>query len=372
MPARRRRLSWIRKRLLPAAARLLVVVALLVLAGWAVGQTLTDTHHITQYVWWIPTPIVLALAWPMVLASWVLERMSTRLGGYQLRPILSFALFGITVWFVFGVGHLHRLAIPVGKGSLRVAYWNLAVDDQADGAGEVVLDLMPDIAVVANPRWDESRGSLLHALHTLAPPPELTGPEAGAAVPVAMHFLFSSEIALATRGCITRWGSTTFSAGGVNDYEHRGVVLFAQIEGLTDQALTVWVVDLPSAPALWRMESMQQARSAIASWQGPAFVPSPEGKWVPQPDAGVFPNADLIVGDFNTPRGSASLEALVGSRTNAHAAAGRGFGYTWPRKGSILAIDHCFISGDLRAVAARAMDPGMGRHRLLLIDLKAP
>lgn len=371
MPARRRPLAWLRKRFLPSGARLLVVIALLLLTAWGIGQFLTDEYHVTQYLWWIPTPIVLAITWPMVLLSWVLERLSTRLGGYQLRPILSAALLGITLWFLFGVGHLHRSLLPVGKGSLRVAYWNLAVDDEADGAGDVILDLAPDIAVVANPRWDKARGPLLEALRTLAPPPELTEPDAGGATPSVMHLLFSSEIALATRGRITRWGSAAFSADGIDDYEHRGVVLFAEIEGLSLEPLTVWVVDLPSAPALWRKESMELARSAVASWQGPVFAASPEGKWVSDPDAGAFPNADLIVGDFNTPRGSASLELLVGSRSNAQTTAGRGFGYTWPRKRSIFAIDHCFISEDLRAVSARTLDPGMGRHRLLLVDLKA-
>ncbi|KAA0213911.1 MAG: hypothetical protein DYG94_03485 [Leptolyngbya sp. PLA3] len=383
-------MAWFRKRLLPGSARLLVVVALLLLVAWTVGQILTDQHHITQYLWWIPTPVVLALAWPLVVLSWILERLSTRLGGYQLRPILSFALLGITLWFLFGVGHLHRSLFPAGKGSLRVAYWNLAVDDQAEGAGDVILDLDPDIAVVANPRWDQTRGPLFEALRTLGPPPPEAETDAQGAPsdpiepdpdateadlpdptePTAMHFLFSSEIALATRGSITRWGSATFAAGGVDDHEHRGVVLFAEIEGLSAQILTVWVVDLPSAPALWRMETMRLARSAVASWNGPTFAPSPEGRWIAQPEAGVFPNADLIVGDFNTPRGSASLEELVGSRTNVGTVAGRGFGYTWPRRRSILAIDHCFADESLKPVSARTLDPGMGRHRLLLVDLK--
>lgn len=374
MPKPRRPLAWFRKRLLPAAARLLVVATLLLLAAWGVGQMFTDEYHVTQYLWWIPTPVVLALAWPMVMLSWILERLSTRLGGYQLRPILSFALLGTTLWFLFSVGRLHRFLTPPGKGSLRVAYWNLAVDDEADGAGEVILGLKPDIAVVANPRWDKARGPLLDAMRTLAPSPEASGPvrsDSGGAdvTPPDMHFLFSSEIVLATRGRITRWGSAAFSADGVDDYEHRGVVLFAVVEDLSPQPLTIWVVDLPSAPALWRMESMELARSAVASWQGPAFVPSSEGRWIPQPESGVFPNADLIVGDFNTPRGSASIKVLVGDRISAVSAAGRGFGYTWPRRRSILAIDHCFVEGTLDVVSARTLDPGMGRHRLLLVDL---
>lgn len=392
-PPRRGPISWVRRRLLPQCARLLVAGVLLVLAGWTVGQVLTDEYYPSQYLWWIPTPAVLAVCWPMVLASWLLEKMSIRLGGYQLRPILSAALFGITVWYVFGVGRVHRLLFPAERGSLRVVYWNLAVDDEADGAGKVVSSLAPDLAIVANPRWDQTRAELLDSMRAIsgdqpAPgsepdtaserPADQTQPgeEAeGVAEPVVepvvepAHFLFSNEIAISTRGSIERWGSVTFAAAGVNDYEHRGVVLFAEVSGLSPEPLTVWVVDLPSAPALWRMEVMEMARQAVLSWDGRSFVPRGDGRWSLQTGEDAFPNADLIVGDFNTPRGSKSLETLVGALSNA-ASARRGFGYTWPRDRALLAIDHCFVGRHFEAVGQRTLDAGMGRHRVVVTDLK--
>lgn len=382
-PPRRGPISWVRRRLLPQCARLLVAGVLLVLTAWTIGQVLTDQYYPSQYLWWIPTPVVLALCWPMVLSSWLLEKLSMRLGGYQLRPVLSAALFGVTVWYFFGVGRLHLLLFPAERGSLRVVYWNLAVDDGADGAGNVVSSLEPDIAIVANPRWDETRAPLLDSMRSISareqsdggnlpseeteaggPGGETDGPTTG-----PTHFLFSNEIAIATRGSIERWGSVTFTAGGINDYEHRGVVLFAEVSGLAPEPLTVWVVDLPSAPALWRMEVMEMARQAVLSWDGPSFVPRGDGRWTPEIEETPFPNADLIIGDFNTPRGSKSLETLVGAMANASFAR-RGFGYTWPRERALLAIDHCFVSREFDPVGQRTLDPGMGRHRLVVTDLE--
>lgn len=379
-PPRRGPISWIRRRVLPKVSRLLVVVVLLLLATWTAGQVLTDQYALSQYLWWMPTPLVLFVAWPMIIVSWVVERLSSRLGGYQLRPLLSAALLGITLWFVFGVGHVYRYVLPSRAGSVRLVYWNLAVDDEATGAGDVVSQLTPDIAIVANPRWDETRGPLLDAMRAMggagaspeAEPSESESlPSSGQAEAgsEAIRFVFSNEIAIATRGQILRWGSARFSADGRDDFEHRGVIVFAEVAELMPEPITIWIVDLPSAPALWRVEVMEQAVQAIGSWSGPDFVPGDGGRWVRRTDAEPFPDADLIVGDFNTPRGSASLETLVGSRRNASVVAGRGFGYTWPREHAILAIDHCFAGPRLRVQGFRSLDPGMGRHRLLMADL---
>ncbi|GAB4385990.1 MAG: hypothetical protein Kow0022_13820 [Phycisphaerales bacterium] len=345
-------------------SRLFVVVVFLLLAVWVMGQVLTDEYRFSQYAWWLPVPILLAVCWPMVAASWVLERCSARLGGYQLRPVLSAALLGITLWFVFGVGRFHRLVWPRGSGSIRLVYWNLAVDGEANGAGEVVLGLDPDVAVVANPRWDQTRKRLFDAMRRLGSVSAVPEGE-----PEPNRFVFTDEIALATRGQIRRWGSVRFGVGGRDDFEHRGVIVFAQLADLAPEPITIWVVDLPSDPTLWRMDVMKEAQQAIGAWSGPDFVAGEGGGWVRRVQAEPFPKPDVVVGDFNTPRGSASLKILIGDRQNAWKAQGRGFGYTWPRERALLAIDQCFVGPALRVRGFRTLDPGMGRHRLLVADL---
>ncbi|RMH11743.1 MAG: hypothetical protein D6695_08490, partial [Planctomycetota bacterium] len=144
------------------------MTALLLILAWSIGQVWTDRFHITQYLWWMPTPIVLVLAWVLVILSWLFERFSIRLGGYLLRPVLSALLLGLALWFVFGVGHVHRFVLPTSRGTMRLVYWNLAVDGGASGAGKVVTQLKPDLAIVANPRWDQTRAPLMEALRSIA------------------------------------------------------------------------------------------------------------------------------------------------------------------------------------------------------------
>lgn len=359
---RRGPIAWLRRRLLPALARLLTLHAALLVVLWIVGHSFTDRFHATQFLWWIPTFLLLAAAWPMVFSAWALERLASRLAGFRLRPLVTAALLAITLVACFGTWNLHRVFAPAGTGDLRVVYWNLAVDRGAGGAGEAVLAQEPDLAVVANPRWDRSRSVLLGALGSLA------GERSGEAAP---GFLFRSEIAIATRGRITRYGQASFDMGSAEP-EDRGVILFAEVEGIASEPVVLWVVDLPSRPTHWRMAVAERAREAIDAWSGPALVPDELGRWVPGEGAGGFPPADLVVGDFNTPRGSASLAPLTGGLTESHAAAGRGFSNTWPRGFALLGIDLVFAGPGYPVRRHAVVDPGAGRHRMVVVELDAP
>jgi hypothetical protein len=361
-PPARGPIRWARRRLLPALARLLTLLAALLVVVWLVGHTLTDRCALTQYLWWVPTLVVLAVAWPMVFVAWALERMASRLAGFRLRPVVTAALFAMTVFACFGAWNIHRYLAPARGGDLRVVYWNLAVDPGAVHPERKVLDREPDLAVVANPRWDSSRGPLLEALGGLG------GADGD---PSAVHLLFRGEIVVATRGRITRYGQATFDMG-TTEPEDRGVVLFVEIAGIAARPTVVWVVDLPSAPAHWRMEVARRARGAVGAWRGPAMAADDTGRWVPQVDPGPFPGPDVVLGDFNTPRGSASLGVLAPGMAESHEAAGRGVGSTWPRPMPLLPIDLLFAGGDYRVRGHRVVDPGSGRHRMLVVELDAP
>ena len=77
----------------------------------------------------------------------------------------------------------------------------------------------------------------------------------------------------------------------------------------------------------------------------------------------------MIVGDFNTPRGSASLRALVGERREVFAARGWGPGGTWPRRMPLWGIDLGFVGRDVDVEGARVLDPGAGGHRALEFEI---
>jgi hypothetical protein len=359
-------IHYLRRRILPAIARLLTLAAALLTITWLVGHTLTDRSHFSPYLWWLPTFALLALAWPMVFLGWVLERLASRLAGFQLRPIISAILFIITIYAVFGFWHLHRYLIPAKESNLRIVYWNLAVDPNAATAPDAIINEKPDLAIIANPRWDRTRPPLLEALGSLDPNTESDPAETD---PAATHLLFRAEIIIATRARITRYARVSFDMG-TKEPEDRGVILYARIEGLTEAPLDLWVVDMPSNTLRWRGVAATKAREAIDQWTGPIFTLDDIGRWTPNQTDEPFPAPSIIVGDFNTPRGSHSLKTLTADLTESFAAAGKGLGNTWPRNKPLLGIDLLYTSLPIANHAIK--NPGSGRHRMLVVDLKAP
>jgi vancomycin resistance protein VanJ len=91
----------------------------------------------------------------------------------------------------------------------------------------------------------------------------------------------------------------------------------------------------------------------------------------------------IVAGDFNAPERS-QLVALVSRHlVNAHAAAGRGLGFTFPSEAvkvlgvlpafPIVRIDHVFVSRDLRVARAGTHPDGGGSdHRPVFAELVAP
>jgi endonuclease/exonuclease/phosphatase family metal-dependent hydrolase len=82
-----------------------------------------------------------------------------------------------------------------------------------------------------------------------------------------------------------------------------------------------------------------------------------------------FPPADLIMGDFNIPRGSASLRQAAQGYPHAHTQAGHGHAGTYPRHRPLVHIDHMFIGPALRARRYQVVDGGVGSHRMQVLDV---
>ena len=345
---------------------------LLALALSGVGRWLNDDHLWSQVMYWIPTGLIAVFAWSMLIVSAVCSKLSLRMGGVKLRPFLAIGALVVSVWTIVSWRPLNalRALAPPPEGAVRVVYWNISVEQNAQGAGDAVLGPEPDIALVANIRNDEHRAPLLEALGSLTP-------EGGSGV----HFRRSGNLSVSGRFPIRRWGVarpqrvTTLLTEWRSEWD-TGRVTFIEFDTgatLTDDTFVVWVVDLPSDPTMRRAEVMQAAARAVEGWQGPTQTPDKLGRWVaaplPEGESG-FPEPDLIIGDFNTPRGSRSLRTLVGDARSTHAQSGLGPAGTWTRKYPVWAIDQAFTGRRVKAVRSRVLDPGMSEHRMLVVDLE--
>ncbi|MFT3683388.1 MAG: endonuclease/exonuclease/phosphatase family protein [Phycisphaerales bacterium] len=89
-----------------------------------------------------------------------------------------------------------------------------------------------------------------------------------------------------------------------------------------------WFIDLPSNVLI--------AKAGVASHVAAAIERAKTTSGLPEPD--------FIVGDFNTPAGSASLNTYAPGFTDAASTAGFGLVATWPRPSSLLHIDHILVS----------------------------
>ena len=131
-------------------------------------------------------------------------------------------------------------------------------------------------------------------------------------------------------------------------------------------------MDVPSDNAICRVAMTLLAAGAIHAWTGPMSVRTGGNITQEMADAG-FPEPDVIVGDFNIPRGSWSLRLLTGSMHNAWSDAGTGGGVgplgSWPRRWPIYHLDQAFLGRDLRSTSYRLVDPGQGRHRVQILGI---
>ena len=175
-------------------------------------------------------------------------------------------------------------------------------------------------------------------------------------------------------------------------------------EGLSTD-FVVWLMDLPSDPTLSRQNVTRQARAAMDNWKGVATVRAAADpnksdapvQWsnVPAEQLGRrgFPNPDLVIGDFNVPRGSRSLKNLVGDMANAYDQAGAGYTASYQRKvpfaqldgpGLIglvrwmipsdvpfFHIDQAFVAPSLHATRYRTMNLGFGTHWAQFVEVQA-
>lgn len=386
-------IAWARRRVLPHLARLTALLGVVGLGAWMTGRVLTDEHRWSQYLWWVPPLWALGSAWGMLLLSALLAKLSRRQGGLLLRPLLLLGCLGCTLFLLAGVWRVHRVigSQKRAPGSVRVLHWNISATKVREGDySRRLLEQEPDIVLIANARWGKDQWALLEQLAPLAPAEEEFDATYGFRVKGQPgHFNITHRGLIASRYPITRTGIV--STGPLINQENEvrpsgehGWVIFAQIRlpGEGDgpsRPFTVWFVDLPSDPLAWRMESMRKIKSAIDRWDGRATVPT-DRRWVVSETDEPFPAPDLIIGDFNTLRGSASLRIIAPGYRDAFAQAGHGRGRSWsprisnrwlrqPFKLADWHIDLALTAPGVRATRYQLIHPGLGSHAAQLVDV---
>jgi hypothetical protein len=360
-------------RLLRWLAFALGLGALAVLGMWLVGRLANDRTLATQFVGWIPTWMLAAVG-AMLLALWacavkafrVASRRPASAEGRTIRTparrsartalvLLLAALF----WLVFvdlRVQNRYRRS-PADAG-LNITHWNASGADRDRIVGPL-QHTEADLTILVNAGGPTGLAEYLGTLR---------GKDREPSVVRFDRFLVVS------RYPITRWAFTElgvepastrlFEAAGVQKDPGRALFLEIDASAVMPRPIRVWVLDLPSDPNLHRLRVAQDAARRLRYFQGASRRRQPNGMDADEPMAGGFPLPDIIVGDFNIPRGSVSLGLIAQGMANAFDQAGHGLVATYPRQRPILHLDQMFIGPDHRAVRYDVRDGGSGYHRL--------
>ncbi len=364
-------------------------LALVVMAAWFVGEIVSDRSWWTQFLEW--TPLVLLVPAICILIAVaecgrrLIKRlrpsdpMLPRLG--QLLGATALALGLLAVYFVqVDLGGLRLLGIGIHRPEgmpTRVLFWNSGAEE-LEGWENNAINLHPDLCVF-NSITVSSR--LVPLVESMTDDP----------VNRPVWTLEHDRFTILSRAKILRHGFTTLSIAkgsgldpreqGPNRYYDPGRAMYVELEGSAfeqggDEArnIVVWVIDLPSDLSLPRALVTEQAAQAIAAYRGPEYVLDSQQRWVHATgDLAGFPPADLIVGDFNIPRGSWSIGTITsmngGSMENAWNQAGRGYTATYPRNWPLLFIDQIYLKQPLRAVDFGCISTGTGTHRAVWADV---
>lgn len=288
------------------------VGAALICLAWAVGCLLNDRWAWSQWLWWMPAPVALAgalvwLASARLLAPGSFRRWASIAGGVSLAIAAGATMRSFSL-----ANHAH------GASSLHLVCWNARwPGEQARASAQALTPWAGRVMIISNPgRIAEHASIWMRDGEQRA--------EAGT-------FLLTGPVRVIEARPVVQGDD--------------GFATLFRFEAPGTGATSVLAIDLPSNPFRPRYASLARFAAQVRA-------------------SADLETVDLIVGDFNCTRGSASIHDAFPGFTDAWSDAGQGWGGSWPRDRPILHIDLALVSPRMRAERCELHDPGVGHHRL--------
>lgn len=342
-----------------------------VVLGFLGGRIFTDNHAWSQWLFWTPAEAWLLAIWLLALATSLLEPRGKGRRWARLGPLVLAAVASLHVALVHW--HLENAIFRTpGPTALRVYHWNAT-----EGTDEALHEFLreadpfalrrdaPAVVVLANPPLRLDWTDIVRMLA----PEDIDARDIRSHVRRGGRFVFISGKPMSAAG----WATLGLQANTTEpDLIDDGTAMFARVE-LDSGPIVIWGFDWPSDPTRGRMAYVEPSLNAIAESKHTTFQPTTAGPLQRVRHTG-FPDAGVVIGDFNTGRGSAAISKLLPDMASAHAQAGIGPDYGWPRfvfnqqrdvnAFPVLALDQAFVQPEAwRATAYRMLDLGSGTHR---------
>jgi hypothetical protein len=345
--------------------------AVLAVLAWGAGRVASDRWTWSQYLSWVPSPAFIGAGAVMLGVSWTAARMGSKRGqgshsrGVRLAAgaILLVATGHLLLidWRLINAFRSH--ASPAG-GRIRVLDWNVTNIEREEQIIAPVLTQAPDVVVMVNPDSRVHWGMVFEAFGELP------------------HRAADLGMIVASRYPVLRTGATWLMLPPPEDAEGHvapgahadpGRAMYVELDtrAALGRTTVLRVIDMPSDERLSRWALAERAAAVIDAWKGPERVYTQGGAGAVITQGAGFPRADVLVGDFNIPRGSASLSLMTRGMENAFDQAGFGWVRSWPRARAVFHIDQTFVGPAVRAVRYEVVDPGVGYHRLQVADIVA-
>lgn len=308
-----------RRSTLRVAGPLAIVVACLVGCAWLIGWTVTDRWAWSQWLWWVHWG-----AWAGAAA------LVAAIASFMPRGRIAWAVPGAIVLagLLRDAGWRGEGTAAGGGDAISIVHWNAGWPDSevASAPSRRLLDLGAEVCVLSNPYRLFNDGRI--------------GAWRAAGYDIVIPGIFAVASRLPILEARTLFGSPDGAAAWF--------VLDAR--SWLGRPLGLLVVDLPSDPRRHRRVLAERMRAALdaagfTAQEGPAGVP-----------------IDLVVGDFNIPRGSGSLAVIAPRHRHAWEEGGAGWGASWPRRRPWLHLDNALVGEEIVARDYRLIDLGAGEH----------
>jgi hypothetical protein len=302
---------------------LVAFFATTVVAFWLVGRIFTDRFEWTQWLWWIPTPMAIGATALGLLSSTRRARTTARRRQRMWRWCAAVVL--ILLYFLVIEHRMWRSGAAItSRGAISIAHWNASAPPGTLTAEDVtsrLIALDADITVLTGD-------------YRLAHDQQVVDKLGGGQNPVSVGTIsLLSRFPIERTQVLLAVHGTYVNAVTIDTTEKLG------------KSTVVYMVDLPSDLKVPRMPLARKLR------EFPHFTAPARGP-------------DIVIGDFNIPRGSASLSVLFPELSHAFDQAGHGYGATFHRGWyfPLYHIDHTLVAPSMRALRYDIIDTGVARH----------
>lgn len=289
---------------------------------WLVANAATDLWLWSQFLWWTPWFAYVAACLPAMVVALCASR-GRRRAWARACALGAIVIAGIGLWRDVGFR-----SSPDGK-ALSLIQWNASWPDFKSAAipsGRLLAE-QADVVVISNP------------FRLFAPERLEEWRSAGYDVRNFGLFAIASRVPVIDARML-------FSTEGCS-----ALVCTVDARDTIGGPITVLALDLPSNPRQSRMSVVRECAALLGAHS--------------------FPEPDLVVGDFNITRGSASIDLLAPGLHDSWAEGGHGWGASWPRTMPILHLDHVLLAPHLEATLCRFVDPGIKTHRAQAVRIRA-